>query len=203
VSTDLRAAGSVLGVVQLSRRRRPDSSGGSAPVSQRRAVVRSLVRSTVMTVVVFALYFTLPFDDESPFGTATALLAGLVAVAVLLLWQFREITRSPFPRLRALEGLVTTFPIVVLLFATTYFVMDEHLTSNFSEPLTRMDALYFTVTVFATVGFGDITPVTENARALVTLQMVVDLVLIGLVARAFVASVQTNLARRDNGSRPD
>ena len=29
--------------------------------------------------------------------------------------------------------------------------------------MTRTDALYFVVTVFATVGFGDITPVSETA----------------------------------------
>ena len=39
---------------------------------------------------------------------------------------------------------------------------------NFSEPLTRTDALYFTVTVFSTVGFGDITAKTEAARLVVT-----------------------------------
>ena len=31
----------------------------------------------------------------------------------------------------------------------------------FSETFGRTDALYFTVTVLATVGFGDITPVTS------------------------------------------
>ena len=30
--------------------------------------------------------------------------------------------------------------------------------SSFGEPLTRSDALYFTITIFATVGFGDINP---------------------------------------------
>ena len=40
--------------------------------------------------------------------------------------------------------------------------------SNFSEPLTRTGALYFTVTVFSTVGFGDITAKTEAARLVVT-----------------------------------
>ena len=35
---------------------------------------------------------------------------------------------------------------------------------TFTEPLTRTDAQYFTVTIFATVGFGDITAVTQTAR---------------------------------------
>ena len=43
---------------------------------------------------------------------------------------------------------------------------------NFSQPLNHTDALYFTVTVFATVGFGDITATTEAARLVVTGQMI-------------------------------
>ena len=47
--------------------------------------------------------------------------------------------------------------------------------SNFSQPLTRIDSVYFTVTTFATVGFGDITATTEAARLVVTGQMIADL----------------------------
>ena len=97
--------------------------------------------------------------------------------------------------IRAVEGLITpAFPLVVLLFATTYFVMDQYQAHSFTQGMTRVDSLYFTVTTFATVGYGDITPVTESARLTAVLQMVVDLVLIGLVARAFVNSVRTGLA---------
>ena len=47
--------------------------------------------------------------------------------------------------------------------------------SSFSEPLNRTDALYFTTSTFATVGFGDITPVSQLARAVVSVQMIADL----------------------------
>ena len=61
---------------------------------------------------------------------------------------------------------------------------------NFSEPLTRTDALYFTVTVFSTVGFGDITAKTEAARLVVTGQMIADLVVIGLAVKVIVGAVK-------------
>jgi hypothetical protein len=41
----------------------------------------------------------------------------------------------------------------------------------FSEPLNRTAALYFAVTLFSTVGLGDIAPVSRR-RAVVTVQMV-------------------------------
>ena len=43
--------------------------------------------------------------------------------------------------------------------------------ASFTEPLTRADALYFTVTVFSTVGFGDITAKSETARVVLIVQM--------------------------------
>lgn len=50
--------------------------------------------------------------------------------------------------------------------------------------------LYFTVTVFSTVGFGDITAASQSARLVVTVQMLLDLLALGLVVRAFVSAVQ-------------
>src|SRR5262249_14782963 len=160
---------------------------------RRRAVLLSVLRSVVVAVVGFVLYFTLPFNSASDFNTGMALIVGLLAVAALTVWQGRTIAPSPFPLIRAVGGLSNTVPLLVLLFATTYFVMDEYDTHSFTEGMTRVDSLYFTVTTFATVGYGDIAPVSEPARITATLQMVVDLVLIGLVARAFVNSVRTGL----------
>ena len=50
---------------------------------------------------------------------------------------------------------------------------------SFSQPLNHTDALYFTVTVFATVGFGDIIASTAAARLAVTGQMIIDLINLG------------------------
>ena len=182
----------------------PGSRGGAAPLdrkARRRIALVSLLRSVVVTLVVFVLYFTLPFDRAHVFNTAAALLIGLAAVSVLIVWQAWAISRSPIPVLRAVEGLATSFPLVVLLFATAYFVMEQYQAHSFTQPMSRVDALYFTVTTLATVGYGDITPVAESARVTVMLQMVVDIVLIGLVARSFVASARTGLARRADLAR--
>jgi len=66
--------------------------------------------------------------------------------------------------------LATTAPLFLLLFATSYFLMTQADADSFSaHPLTRTDTLYFTVTVFATVGFGDISPASQAARLLVML----------------------------------
>jgi hypothetical protein len=77
-----------------------------------------------------------------------------------------------------------------LLFASTYVAMQGISAQSFSEPMTHTSALYFTVTTFATVGYGDITPTSQAARVVVTVQMVADLVIIGVAFKAMTGAVQ-------------
>jgi hypothetical protein len=57
-------------------------------------------------------------------------------------------------------------------------------------------ALYFTVTVFSTVGFGDITAKTGTARLVVTGQMIADLVILGLAIKVIVGAVRRGRQRQ-------
>ena len=123
----------------------------------------------------------------------------MVAVGLLITWQVRAILRAPHPALRAVEGIALSLPLFLLLFATAFVQLSGTDPGAFTEPLDRVDGLYFVVTVFATVGFGDISPVSEVARVLVTLQMVGDLVLIGLVLKVFLAAVD-RVRRRTSGA---
>ncbi|MGW3917718.1 potassium channel family protein [Streptomyces sp. NPDC005070] len=142
------------------------------------------------SALLVAAYYLLPLDQAFNLATILVLAGGIMAVALLLAWQIREITLAPRPELRAMEALATTAPLYMLLFATTYYLMGRSAAGSFSETLSRTDSLYFTVTVFSTVGFGDITPLTEAARVLVTGQMVVNVLLIGVAARLLVSAVQ-------------
>ena len=114
---------------------------------------------------------------------AARLLIGLLVFAGLTVWQVRAIAGSRYPGLRAAEALGLTVPLYLLLFASTYFLMERASAANFTQPLTRTDALYFSVTVFTTVGFGDITAKSETARVVLIVQMLADLALLGAGAR--------------------
>jgi voltage-gated potassium channel len=75
----------------------------------------------------------------------------LVIFAGITVWQVRTITGSRYPGLRAAQALGLVLPLYLLVFASTYYVMQRASAANFSQPLTRTDALYFTVTVFSTM----------------------------------------------------
>ena len=146
------------------------------------------------------IYYLLPLDRASTAVAVTLLVIGLVALMGLVAYQVGSIVRSSFPLLRGVEALATSIPFFLLLFAATYVVLATISAGNFSQPLSRTDALYFTVTVFATVGFGDITAKTEVARLVVTGQMLADLVVLGLGVRVLLSAVQRGRQRPSAGN---
>ena len=81
-------------------------------------------------------------------------------------------------------------PLYILLFATTYYLMARSYASTFGGAMTRTSAMYFSTTVFTTVGFGDITAKSDGARLLVTGQMMLDLVVLGVVVKLILNAIK-------------
>ncbi|HEX2300451.1 MAG TPA: potassium channel family protein [Pseudonocardiaceae bacterium] len=83
----------------------------------------------------------------------------------------------------------------------TYVVLAGNQPGSFTEPLSRTDSLYFSVTVFSTVGFGDIAARSAPARVIVMTQMLVDLVVVGVIAKLIFGAVRISVQRRTNAAR--
>ena len=170
------------------------AAGTLTPAGRRRQVGLGVLRSLASAIVLIALYYLLPLDHLASVPLAVILAAGLVILLAVADWQLRLVVEGQVPGVRAGEALATTVPLFVLLFASAYYVIARASPASFSHPLTRTDALYFTVTTFSTVGYGDITPVSQTARLVVTAQMILDLLALGLGIRVFIGAVQ--LARQ-------
>lgn len=158
---------------------------------RRRLVISGVLRGLVVTSALTAVYYILPLEKLADAKLWLVLTGGVIILAAVAVNQVRAILRAPYPAVRAIEALSVTVPLFLLLFAAIYFTMSLTDKGNFSVPgLTRTDTLYFTVTTFATVGFGDIVATSETARILVTIQMLLDLIVLGALVRVFVAAVQ-------------
>jgi voltage-gated potassium channel len=157
---------------------------------RRDLVVEATLRTLATVAVLVTLYYVLPFDHDVDAVMVAQITLGCAVLAMVTAWQVRRVSRSPYPGIRVVEALAFTVPAFVLLFATTYFVMANTMTSSFTESLTRTDALYFSVTTFATVGYGDIAAKSESARLVVTVQMLLDILWLGLVVREFLRAVK-------------
>jgi voltage-gated potassium channel len=172
------------------------ASDAKSTGQRRRPVLVGAVRTLATVAALFAIYYLLPLDHSARATTIIELAVGIAAVVAVVAWQIREISRSHHPNLRATEALAFTATLYLLLFATAYYLMDRAFSSTFTQALTRTDAVYFATTIFTTVGFGDITAKSEAARLVVTAQMLLDLVFLGVVVKLIVNAVKLNRHRR-------
>ena len=172
----------------------PQDQAEAQPSSGR--IAWTVLRVTGSAAALVALYYLLPLDRFSTPAAVTVLVIGLAGFIALVVFQVRLIIRAPFPGLRAIESLATSAPLFLLLFAATYVVLAAISAGNFGGHLSHTDGLYFTVTVFSTVGFGDITAKTETARLVVTGQMIADLIILGLAVKVIVGAFRRGQQRQ-------
>jgi voltage-gated potassium channel len=168
------------------------------PAARKRVVTTSLLRSAASVALLVVVYYTAPLDQPLDTGTLIGFGIGLLVFAAVIAWQVRGILESDIPRLRAIQAVSIGLPLLLLLFASAYIVVARTQPDSFTEALSRTDALYFTVTVFATVGFGDITPKSELARILTMTQMLMGLVAVGVVAKIVLGAVEVAVRRRES-----
>jgi hypothetical protein len=90
-------------------------------------------------------------------------------------------------------------PLFLILFASGYYVLHQVTPGSLSSQLTRIDSLYLTLTVFSTVGFGDIVPTSESARVFVSFKMVLNIVILGLAIRVLTHAVEIGKQRKNPG----
>jgi hypothetical protein len=175
----------------------PSPTAGLSRPQARRLIGRAVLLSLLPTIVLIGLYAWLPLEVIARGPIWASLLLGAALLLGVGFWEVRAILRATYPGIRAVQALTTTVPLFLLLFSALYFVLETNTPDTFNvHPLTRVDTLYFTVTVFGTVGFGDIAPTSETGRLLVTLQIILDLLLIGFGLRVFLDAAKIARGRR-------
>lgn len=143
---------------------------------------------------VIIAYYVIPLDRRGAgVQTVIRLLIAAALLLVILVWQVRQILRSELPVLRAVQGIALALPFFLCSYASTYVAMSDFSVDSFSEELSRTGALYFAIVTFGTVGFGDIAPLSDAARLVVSSQVLLDLVFIALVFRLFFAASRARL----------
>ena len=169
------------------------------PPSKRRAWKLGLLALLRVTLTVSALvlvYFLIPTKPTAGGSDVPLLILELVVFAVIVMCEVLAIVKAGHPVLRALEAAAALIPLFLLIFARIYLANSQWNPEAFTQPLDSTTALYFTVTVFATVGFGDIVAQTNSMRLLVTIQMLLNLIVLGLVVRLLVSAARQGMAHR-------
>ncbi len=170
-----------------------------------RSALRRVGEILGVSAIALAVYFVIPFDEG-----IGVLLAGLVVLATitalvpLSIRRAGQVMTSDQPVLVAAQSLFTMLTVMIVSFASVYYVLGTHRPLQMQGIETKIDALYFTITVLSTVGFGDITATGQGARLIVSAHMIVNVVLLTIAIRLLSWAVKQ---RRDRiplpSERPD
>lgn len=169
---------------------------------RRRAIGKSAATIAVACVLIVGAFYVLPFDHLSAEHSVVRLSVVVALVAAVFIWQIRRIAAAELPELRAVEALGIVIAVFLVGFSVIYISMSHSNPRTFSQALDHTRALYFTITVFSTVGFGDITPRTDTARLVVAAQMLLDLAIIGAVVRLIFNAARSRIAPAGPGATP-
>jgi hypothetical protein len=167
--------------------------------ARRRALARTGLTIFAALALLLAALYLLPFDHLSSQRSIVRLGAVIALVVAVFLLQVRRISKAELPELRAVEALGIVIGVFLVGFSIIYLSMSRNNPLTFTQPLDPTRALYFTISVFSTVGFGDITPRTDPARLIVSAQMLLDLAIIGIVVRMIFTVARSRIAPRAEG----
>jgi voltage-gated potassium channel len=163
--------------------------------------LRAVGQVVVSMAVLGAMYFLIPTQDPGQGSDLGWLLLELGLFAVVVALQVPAIVHAKFPILRAAITLGILVPLYLLVLARLYLSSSLSNPGSFNEPLDHATALYFTVTVFATVGFGDIVAKSDSMRLVVTAQMLINLIVVGAFIRVLVSAARRGVETRTAAGR--
>ncbi len=163
---------------------------------ERSHVARTGVRALASAALLLTAYYVVPVAPRAHEAVGLRLGVSMALFVAVLSFEVRSIAKHARPMLRAVVAMATVIPLFLVLFAWIYLTMSRSDPAAFGQALDRDSALYFTVTVFSTVGFGDIVAKSDVARLVVTVQMLADLAVVAVVIRLILGAATRGEARR-------
>ena len=160
----------------------------------------------VCWAIIIGAFYVVPIGHESGLRAFVRLGADIALIGAVFAWLVRRISVAELPELRAIEALGIVVVLFLVAFSGIYLGMSHESPLTFTQPpstraantpvtgLDQTQALYFTISIFSTVGFGDITPRTDPARLVVAAQMLLDLAIIGAVVRLIFNAAKSRIS---------
>jgi len=163
----------------------------------KKIVRRVTLRIVVGVTIILGAYALMPTEGGRWWWAVLPMtILGFTGFLLVFIRQLRRVARDDFPVLRAVEALVLTVLLFLVLFAAIAVQLEAQTPGSYSESLNKVDGLYFAVTTLATVGYGDITPVTTPGRVIGIVQMLGNLALLGVAVRLVGKAVERGRGAR-------
>jgi voltage-gated potassium channel len=150
----------------------------------------------LILAAVVVVYFVVPVSRELQRGTVIRILVAIVVLALLVAAVVRQLRLHIDDQDRRVDGLIVSITMVMAVFSLCYFTLEQRDAGQFGDLETRLDALYFTASTAATVGYGDVHAVGQAARALVLVQIVFNVVFIGTAVALLSSRIRSVASAR-------
>ncbi len=152
------------------------------------------ILTLVSAAACLTVYYGVPLPHDGGAGPAQLLVfvVGLALLCTVLTVQVRRQVRAghePSVRVQSVVGLL--LPLIAF-FAAVYYVMAD----QFVGIASRTDALYFAVVTLGTVGYGDVHPTGDAAKIVTMIQIVLDLLVVGVLVSVATGRVRARAERR-------
>ena len=162
-------------------------------LTKRLGIIRyGLSRALILGALIFG-FLRQPQGASFNFWLIGGFAAVSAASIVFIVAKYMNVVRSPLGIYFDLAFSLLTF---VSMFSVIYWTYGT--AANFSTRLTHLDAIYFTMGTLSTAGTGSLVPVSQLARGLQTLQMLLDLGFLLVAVTLVVGRLAT--ARADSKS---
>jgi voltage-gated potassium channel len=174
----------------------PGKSGrteGPMMLTKRLRIIRyGLSRAVILGALIFG-FLRQPQNASLNFWLIGGFAAVAAASIVFTVAKHMNLVSSPLGIYFDLVFYLLTF---VCMFSLIYWAYGT--SGNFTARLTHLDAIYFTMGTLSTAGTGSIVPISQLARGLQTLQMLLDLGFLLVAVTLVVGRLAT--ARADSKS---
>jgi voltage-gated potassium channel len=159
------------------------------PPLARANVGREMARAGVRVFGILVAFFVLPFGKNWLLSSLLLILV-LVGLFPFAIRRFHRVLRSDHPIIDAVSALLITLVTLVVTFGAAYYLLATRDPASMNGLTTKLDALYYETTILSTVGFGDITAVSQGARAVVTVNIVMNMLYLGTTLRLLTWAAQ-------------
>jgi hypothetical protein len=163
--------------------------------------MKALRRSALICALIVAVYYVVPVQPGGHGGQLALRVAGTVvgglAITALIVRQVRRHVATPEEA--SLPALLTALVGGVAFFAFVDYTVAVVGPGQFADLSTRTDALYFALATLTTVGYGDVHATGQVARAVMTVQLLFNLVVVATGATVLSRSITTRVRARHQG----
>lgn len=157
----------------------------TAPKIRRRIVTSVVTRTFTFATLIFGFLYQPQGAWSSPIIIIGFVFVGLYGISVIVA-EYRGVIHSTLGIYVNLIYFLMTF---VFVFSVIYWNFGSN--ENFNIRLTRLDSVYFTVGTLSTAGTGNLVAISELARTVQLVQMVLDLGFLLLAVTLVVTRLST------------